>query len=64
MNSIELLKIENGKTKAYTAKGTFIKFIGDSGATDARVQGGVITISYNTGKTKIYDMNGVFKKYL
>lgn len=64
MADITMFKIENGKAKGLDAKGSFVKFVGDSGATDARIQGDAITISYSNGKTKMYDSKGNFKKNL
>ena len=64
MTDIAMFKIEGGRAKALDAKGHFIKTVGDSGVTDARVQGDSITISYNNGKTKLYDKQGHFKKTL
>ena len=64
MADIAMFKIENGKAKALDAKGTFVKYVGDAGATDARIQGDAITINYANGKTKMYDSKGVFKKNL
>lgn len=64
MADIAMFKIENGKAKGLDAKGTFVKYVGDSGATDARIQGDSITVSYVNGKTKMYDIKGVFKKNL
>ena len=62
MTDIAMFKIEGGRAKALDAKGQ--KTVGDSGVTDARVQGNSITISYNNGKTKMYDKQGHFKKTL
>lgn len=64
MAEIAMFKIEGGRAKALDAKGSFIKTVGDSGVRDARVQGDSITISYDTGKTKLYDIKGNFKKTL
>ena len=64
MAEIAMFKIEGGKAKALDAKGNFIKTVGDSGARDARVQSDSITISYDTGKTKLYDIKGSFKQTL
>lgn len=64
MADISLFKIENGKAKALDSRGNYLKTIGDSGATDARIQGDSITISYDNGKTKMYDLRGTYKKTL
>lgn len=64
MADIAMFKIEGGKAKGLDAKGTLVKYVGDAGATDARMQGDAITITYANGKTKMYDRKGVFKKNL
>lgn len=64
MADIAMVKVESGKVKGLDAKGLFVRSVGDSGAVSAQMQNGGIVISYDTGKTKLYDERGSFKKTL
>lgn len=64
MANISLLKLEDGRVKTLDVGGNYIKTIGKSGVTDARIQDYSIIISNKTGKTKIYDLREHYEETL
>ena len=59
-----MLKIEKAVVHGLDASGFHIRYVDDEGATSKSLQGKAIVISYESEKTKMYVLDGFYKRDL